>query len=66
MTVAVGVAVLLFIGELLQEYVFRGRLDVWDIAAHVAGGIVAFSASGFLLKLWDARAGLDHWQAPRE
>ncbi|HBE71039.1 MAG TPA: hypothetical protein DDW52_23075 [Planctomycetaceae bacterium] len=35
--VAVGVCTLLFVGELLQEYVFWGSFDWWDVAAHVVG-----------------------------
>ncbi|HBE71822.1 MAG TPA: hypothetical protein DDW52_27070 [Planctomycetaceae bacterium] len=37
LTAAVGVCILLFVGELLQEYVFWGNFDWWDVAAHAAG-----------------------------
>ncbi|HBE70421.1 MAG TPA: hypothetical protein DDW52_19905 [Planctomycetaceae bacterium] len=35
--VSVGVCAQLFVGELLQEYVFWGSFDWWDVAAHVVG-----------------------------
>ncbi|MEO1528800.1 MAG: hypothetical protein AAFX06_25555 [Planctomycetota bacterium] len=51
LTVAIGVIVLLFVGELLQEYVFWGSLDRWDIAAHFAGAVSAYGLSELLLRL---------------
>lgn len=40
-TIAIGVVVLLFIGELLQEFVFGGNMDAWDIEAHCVGALWA-------------------------
>ncbi len=40
-TVAIGVVVLLFVGELLQEYVLDGHFDLWDVTAHIVGALIS-------------------------